>query len=56
MLSCKVSDEYVVPLCSIHHDALHRVGDEKQWWNKHSIDPLAIAADLWTMKKDRMIT
>jgi DNA recombination protein Rad52 len=49
-LSRKVSDEFVVPLCAIHHDALHRVGDEKQWWNKHSIDPLSVAAELWAAK------
>ena len=52
-LSRKVSDEFVVPLCTIHHDALHRVGDEKQWWNKHSIDPLSVAANLWAKMSDR---
>ncbi len=46
-LSSKVSDEFTVPLCAIHHDTLHRVGDEKAWWNKHSIDPLVVAAGLW---------
>lgn len=53
-LSRKVSDEFVVPLCTIHHDALHRVGDEKMWWNKHSIDPMAVAADLWTARSGRL--
>lgn len=53
-LASKVSDEFVVPLCAIHHGALHRVGDEKEWWNKHSIDPLAIAEDLWSMRSDRL--
>ena len=45
----KVSDEFVVPLCSVHHDAVHRVGDEKEWWARQAIDPLAKAAELWAL-------
>jgi hypothetical protein len=44
-----------VPLCAIHHDALHRVGDEKMWWNKHSIDPMSVAADLWGARPGRSL-
>jgi len=44
----KVSDKFSVPLCSVHHDSLHRVGDERQWWARHGIiDPLQIAEKLW---------
>ncbi|MBR1090619.1 ERF family protein [Bradyrhizobium manausense] len=32
-LGRKVSDEFTVPLCRLHHQALHRHGDEKSWWN-----------------------
>lgn len=47
-MGLKVSDEYTVPLCSVHHDALHRTGDESAWWARHGIlDPLEIAAKLW---------
>ena len=46
-LGLKVSDEFTVPLCYLHHDALHQVGNERAWWATHSIDPLTIAADLW---------
>jgi hypothetical protein len=28
-MSLKVSDEFNVPLCNIHHDQLHRAGDER---------------------------
>ena len=31
-LGLKVSDEYTVPLCNIHHDSLHQTGDERAWW------------------------
>ena len=31
-MAMKVSDEFTVPLCVGHHDALHRVGDERAWW------------------------
>ncbi len=47
-MGLKVSDEYTVPLCNGHHDAPHRTGDERAWWAARHIDPLAIAARLWT--------
>ena len=46
-LGMKVSDEFTVPLCSVHHDAVHRTGDERRWWARQAIDPLAMAARLW---------
>ena len=46
-LSLKVSDEFTVPLCSLHHDDLHRSGSERDWWEKRHINPEPIAADLW---------
>jgi hypothetical protein len=44
----KVSDEYVVPLCRSHHRQLHRSGNEKSWWDRMGIDPLPVAAALWS--------
>lgn len=46
-LGLKVSDEFTVPLCAIHHDQLHRTGDERQWWQDRQIEPLAAAKELW---------
>lgn len=46
-LASKVSDEFTVPLCTTHHDAVHRAGDERKWWRERSVDPLAVAAELW---------
>ena len=43
----KVSDEYAVPLCRIHHRLLHRVGNELAWWKEAGIDPLTAAVKLW---------
>src|SRR5438552_1124230 len=31
-LGRKVSDEFTVPLCRLHHRELHNWGDEKAWW------------------------
>jgi len=45
-LGRKVSDEFTVPLCRVHHREAHR-GDEPAWWSKISIDPLAVATALW---------
>lgn len=47
-MAMKVSDEFTVPLCVGHHDAVHRVGDERAWWAARRIDPLAVALRLWT--------
>jgi ERF superfamily len=46
-LNRKVSDEYTVPVCRLHHRELHRYGDEASWWAAVNIDPLPIALELW---------
>jgi hypothetical protein len=46
-LGRKVSDEYTVPVCRVHHRELHRYGDEASWWAGVSIDPLPFARELW---------
>jgi hypothetical protein len=46
-LGRKVSDEYTVPVCRVHHRDLHGYGDEASWWAGVSIDPLPIALELW---------
>jgi ERF superfamily len=46
-LSRKVSDEFTVPLCRIHHREIHCVGHEAAWWSKFGIDPYLVAAALW---------
>jgi hypothetical protein len=48
-LGMKVSDEFAVPLCSLHHDAVHRTGNEQGWWVAQAIDPLKAAARLWAI-------
>jgi ERF superfamily len=46
-LGRRVSDEFIVPVCRVHHRELHRSGDEAAWWQKLNIDPLPIALRLW---------
>jgi len=46
-LGHRVSDEFTVPVCRIHHRELHRSGDEAAWWRKFNIDPIPIALRLW---------
>src|SRR6478672_7186104 len=46
-LALKVSDEFTVPLCAIHHSENHSTGDERKWWQTHNIEPLAITRRLW---------
>jgi hypothetical protein len=52
-MSLKVSDEYVVPLCALHHGDLHRSHSEKLWWQRCGIDPLPIAANLWAQRNEK---
>jgi hypothetical protein len=46
-LGWKVSDEFVAPLCRIHHRAVNRVSDERAWWKQVGIDPAKVARKLW---------
>jgi hypothetical protein len=46
-LGRRVSDEFTVPVCRLHHGELHRHGDEAAWWTGVNIDPVPIALALW---------
>ncbi len=46
-LGRKVSDEFTVPVCRVHHRELHSHGDEVAWWKRIEIDPLPVALELW---------
>jgi hypothetical protein len=46
-LGRKASDEFAVPLCRVHHRAVHRARNERAWWQATGIDPIKIARKLW---------
>jgi hypothetical protein len=46
-LGRRVSDEFTVPLCRLHHRELHQKGDEAAWWQANKIDPIPFALRLW---------
>ena len=50
-LGRKVSDEFTVPLCRVHHREVHRSRDEAQWWKTFRIDPLTTASMLWAQTR-----
>lgn len=52
-VALKVSDEFTVPLCAIHHSQNHATGDERRWWREHKIEPLAVAHSLWRETRRR---
>jgi hypothetical protein len=55
-LARRVSDEFIVPVCRVHHRDLHRSGNEAAWWRKLNIDPLPVALRLWQhTRSDREI-
>jgi hypothetical protein len=52
-IGLKVSDEFVIPLCAIHHRQLHQTTKEREWWQERKIDPLMIADALWRESQRR---
>jgi ERF superfamily len=50
-LGNRVSDEFTVPICRIHHRELHRHSDEAAWWGKVHIDPIPFALRLWQLTR-----
>jgi hypothetical protein len=46
-LGRRASDEFAVPLCRVHHRAVHRTRDERAWWRAAGIDPDQVARKLW---------
>jgi DNA recombination protein Rad52 len=52
-LSLKVSDEFTVPLCAIHHHSIHTTAKEREWWEARNIDPLKVANALWQQSHER---
>lgn len=53
-MGLKVSDEFTVPLCRLHHRELHQAGNEKNWWEKRSIRPLEVAERLWKESRAKL--
>ena len=43
----KASDRYTLPLCSRDHASLHSHGNERLWFARINIDPVALADALW---------
>ncbi len=54
-LGRKVSDEFTVPLCRLHHRELHQRGDERTWWQHLNLNPLLTAQRLWQQTRPRGI-
>ena len=50
-LGRRVSDEFLVPVCRLHHRELHRSGDELGWWRRLNVDPVPIALRLWQQSR-----
>ena len=50
-LASKPGDQWTVPLCRLHHRALHDAGDETRWWDKQKIDPVELAEKLWAKSR-----
>jgi hypothetical protein len=49
----KASDRWVLPVHKSAHDAQHRHGDERDWWETQGIDPHLSALVLWGLWNER---
>jgi hypothetical protein len=49
----KVTDQYTVPVCRLHHRELHQYGVEASWWATVNTDPFLIALELWRARGPR---
>jgi DNA recombination protein Rad52 len=50
-IGLKVSDEFTVPLCRVHHRQLHQAGNEAAWWVDLQINALEIARGFWDQSR-----
>jgi hypothetical protein len=50
-LGRRVSDEFIVPVCRLHHREVHRSGNEAAWWQRLNIDPIPVALRLWQLSR-----
>jgi len=47
-------DQWTVPLCRLHHDAVEAAsGHESAWWAAQGIDPAPLATELWARSEGR---
>jgi hypothetical protein len=40
-MGLRSGDDFAVPLCALHHRALHACGDELTWWATQGVDPMS---------------
>jgi hypothetical protein len=50
--AARSNDSHAVPLCPRHHLQDQHAGNEREFWERLRVDPLAIAAMLWEMSGD----
>jgi hypothetical protein len=51
-MGMKAADRHVIPVCTIHHAAIHAHGDEAEFLALRNIDGPALAAALWSVSGD----
>lgn len=51
-MGMKAADRWTIPLCTIHHAALHAHGDETEFLALRNVDGPALAAALWSVSGD----
>ena len=50
--SHKPDDKYTLPLCNLHHQEQHAIGDERKFWDGIGLDPIPLALELYAISGD----
>lgn len=45
-MGLKTGDDYTLPLCWLHHQTLHSIG-EKKFWKRWGVDAIKLAEEHW---------
>lgn len=51
-MGLRAADRWTIPVCSIHHAAIHAHGDESEFLAMRNVDGPALAAALWSVSGD----
>lgn len=46
-MGLKSGDQWIVPLCRIHHNEVECFGNERAYWRWRKVNPVPLARELW---------
>jgi hypothetical protein len=53
-MGLKSGDQWIVPLCRIHHNEVEGFGNERAYWRWRKVNPVPLARQLWNETTRKM--